>query len=120
MSDVQTIIDIRKDELVDKAVLMKGQGYRLVAVTCTAKEGFELTYSYDKDYDFVNYRIHIVEDEEILSISHIYYAAFLYENEMKDLFGVKIRDIAVDYEGNLYRVAKKTPFAPETKETEES
>ncbi len=118
MNDVQSIIEVNVDELVDKAVLMKGQGYRLVAISCTYKEGFEITYSFDKNYDFVNYRIHIEKDTEILSISHVFFPAFLYENEMKDLFGVKIKNIAIDYEGGLYRVAKKAPFTPESPEKE--
>lgn len=120
MNHDQTIIEVSKDELVDKAVLMKGQGYRLVAISCTYKEGFEITYSFDKNYDFVNYRIHIEKETEIMSISFIFFSAFLYENEMKDLFGVKIKDIAIDYEGGLYRVAKKTPFIPETAVKEEA
>ncbi len=120
MNDVQNIIEVQIEELIDKAVLMKGQGYRLVAITCTHKEGFEITYSFDKDYDFVNYRVHIEKDTEILSISHIFFSSFLYENEMKDLFGVKIKNLIIDYEGGLYRVAKKAPFTPEASEKEES
>lgn len=119
MNDIQNIIEVRTDELLDKAVLMKDQGYRLVAITCTYKEGFEITYSFDKNYDFINYRIHVDRDAEILSISHIFFSAFLYENEMKDLFGVKIKNIVIDYDGGLYRVARKTPFSPEVSEKEE-
>ncbi|NLU51632.1 MAG: NADH-quinone oxidoreductase subunit C [Clostridiaceae bacterium] len=120
MVDKQTIIEVKVDELVDKAVLMKGQGYRLVQISCTYKENFEITYSFDKDYELVHYRIHVERDEEILSISQIFFSAFIYENELKDLFGVKIKDIAIDYEGGLYRVAKKAPFAPQNKEEEEA
>ncbi|MCX7773289.1 MAG: NADH-quinone oxidoreductase subunit C [Clostridia bacterium] len=115
MYENQTI-DVRVDELVDKAVLMKGQGYRLVQISCTFKDGFEINYSFDKDYQMINYRIQVDTETEILSISHIFFPAFLYENEMKDLFGVKIKDISIDYQGNLYRVAQKTPFNPQRKE----
>ena len=113
MVDKQTITEVKVDELVDKAVLMKGQGYRLVQISCTYKDRFEITYSFDKDYELVHYRVYAERDVEILSISQIFFSAFLYENEMKDLFGVKIKDIAIDYEGGLYRVAKKTPFVPQ-------
>ena len=115
MVDRQTITEVKVDELVDKAVLMKGQGYRLVQISCTYKERFEITYSFDKDYELLHYRIYVERDEEILSISQIFFSAFLYENEMKDLFGVKIKDIAIDYEGGLYRLAQKTPFVPQNK-----
>lgn len=118
MVENQTIIDVPVDELVDKAVLMKGQGYRLVQISCTRKDGFEIHYTFDKDYHFMDFRIRIAEETEILSISHIFFAAFLYENEMKDLFGVKIKDISIDYEGNLYRMALKTPFNPKPENLE--
>lgn len=120
MVDEQNIMEVRVDELVDKAVLMKGQGYRLVQISCTYKEKFEITYSFDKNYHMENFRIHIDKETEILSISHIFFSAFLYENEMKDLFGVRIKDISIDYNGALYRVAQKTPFAPENDEKGEA
>ena len=50
-------------------------------------------------------------DEEVPSISVIYPSAFLYENEIHDLFGVIITNIAVDYQGTLYRTALSTPFS---------
>jgi ech hydrogenase subunit D len=120
MVDKQTITEVKVDELVDKAVLMKGQGYRLVQISCTFKDRFEITYSFDKDYELEHFRIYGERDEEILSISQVFFSAFLYENEMKDLFGVKIKDIAIDYQGGLYRVAQKTPFAPQKEEEEEA
>jgi len=120
MVDKQTITEVKVDELVDKAVLMKGQGYRLVQISCTFKDCFEITYSFDKDYELEHFRIYGERDEEILSISQVFFSAFLYENEMKDLFGVKIKDIAIDYQGGLYRVAQKTPFAPQKEEEEEA
>ena len=41
----------------------------------------------------------------------IYPGAFLYENEIHDLFGVAITHIAIDYRGTLYRTALSTPFS---------
>jgi ech hydrogenase subunit D len=35
----------------------------------------------------------------------------LYENEIHDLFGLVVKDIAIDYGGSLYRTAIKTPFS---------
>ena len=39
--------------------------------------------------------------------------AFLYENEIHDLFGVVITHISIDYQGTLYRTAISTPFSVE-------
>ena len=33
-----------------------------------------------------------------------------YENEMKDLFGIKIKYIAIDYKGHFYDIKGKTPY----------
>ena len=50
------------------------------------------------------------EDQEISSITSIFPCAFIYENEMHDLFGVQIKMINIDFEGKLYRTAIETPF----------
>ena len=41
----------------------------------------------------------------------IFPAAFLYENEIHDLFGIAIEGINHDYNGKLYRTAVEAPFA---------
>jgi ech hydrogenase subunit D len=48
--------------------------------------------------------------EEVQSITCIYWNAFLYENEIHDLFGIPITNIAIDYRGTLYRTRIPTPF----------
>jgi hypothetical protein len=52
-------------------------------------------------------------EEEIQSISVIYPNAFLYENEIHDLFGLTIKNMTIDYHGTLYRTAIKVPFSIE-------
>jgi ech hydrogenase subunit D len=41
----------------------------------------------------------------------IYQNAFLYENEIHDLFGVVVTNISIDYHGTLYRTSIKAPFS---------
>jgi ech hydrogenase subunit D len=41
----------------------------------------------------------------------IYQNAFLYENEIHDLFGVAVTNISIDYHGTLYRTSIKAPFS---------
>jgi ech hydrogenase subunit D len=110
MTDGQ-IISIGPGDLVPQALQINHDGYRLVQICATrTKTGYELNYSFGKGYDLVNLRLEIGEDTQIMSISNIYGPAFLYENEIADLFGVKIKLITLDYKGNLYRIEKKTPF----------
>jgi len=85
-----------------------------VQISCTTLESaYELNYSFDKDSRFKNLRFTVTQEEEIQSISAIYPNAFLYENEIHDLFGLTIKNITVDYHGTLYRTALKTPYSIE-------
>ena len=114
MTEPQEIIPIRTDELVGIVARLYAEGHRLVQISCTTLESsYELTYSFDKEYRFKNLRFTVTQDEEIQSISVIYPNAFLYENEIHDLFGLTITNIAIDYRGTLYRTKIQTPFSIE-------
>ncbi|MEG2016286.1 MAG: NADH-quinone oxidoreductase subunit C [Oscillospiraceae bacterium] len=111
MCDEQKVTVIPDCLLVENALKYKDLDYRLVQICANRiKDGYELTYSFAKEYDMENIRVIIDTDEEIYSISAIFPAAFLYENEMKDLFGVKIVFITLDYNGNFYKMSEKQPF----------
>ncbi|MFA5416444.1 MAG: NADH-quinone oxidoreductase subunit C, partial [Methanoregula sp.] len=49
-------------------------------------------------------------DQEVPSISGMYWGAFVYENEMHDLFGIQVKGINIDYKGNLIKTTIKYPF----------
>lgn len=92
-------------------------GYRLTQICATAFEGYnELIYSVSNNYELENYKITVPIDIEINSISDFFPSAMLYENEMKELFGVNIKSINPDYNNKFYRIAKKTPFKKEVKD----
>ncbi|GHU55002.1 hypothetical protein FACS1894132_10470 [Clostridia bacterium] len=112
-----TVIDHKK--LLETISFYKQKKARLIAITASSKENTELSYSFDAN-DTSNtvqkiVRINIT-NETIDSISEIYPYAFLYENEIKELFGVKIKNISLDFDGNLYKVSKKEAFNPNAKE----
>jgi len=106
----QLIKNISPSELLSETIEYKYYGYRLSAITCTKKDNLEITYSFSKEYGFIHLRLHIEDTTEIESISLVYPYSFLYENEIKELFGVNIKNISVDFDNNLYRIAVKTPF----------
>jgi len=107
----QTINTISPNELLTYALRLKNANYRLVAISCTnAENGVEMSYSFDSGSDFTNLRITVAPGDEIESISSIYSYSFLYENEIKELFGVNITGISPDYKDKLYRISVKTPF----------
>jgi ech hydrogenase subunit D len=112
MSEPQEIMPTGKNDLVGMVAQLFAEGYRLVQIGCTTlPSAYEVNYSFDKDYRFKNLRVTVAPGEEVPSISAIYPNAFLYENEIHDLFGVAIKNINIDYRGTLYRTAIKTPFS---------
>lgn len=110
---IQNFIDIEPAQLVEKVQDLKAEGYRIGQILCTkVEEGFELIYSFDKDHVLINLKLNIPEDEEIMSITGVYWPAFIYENEMQDLFGVKFKHMALNYGGKFFKVSQPTPWNP--------
>lgn len=119
MSNEQKIINIEKEALLARAAEFHDAGYRLVQIGCTALEDFEVNYSFDRDYELVNLRLILPRDSaEVQSISGIYWSSFIYENEIHDLFGIDVKNMAVDYKGGFYRTAVKYPFSCDKKKPE--
>jgi len=106
---VTTIIPI--DHLMGEVKKRHDTGYRLVQIGCGQFDNlFEINYSFEKEMTFENLRIVLDEKTEIPSITDLYKAAFVYENEIRDLYGVLIHGIAIDYQGTFIRTAQKHPF----------
>ena len=100
------------ESLLDKVSEMRKQGYRLVQIGATRlPEHVELTYSFDRESRLTNLRFQIpAAGARLPSISSIYWCAFLYENEIHDLFNVQVDGMAVDFHGHLYETTVKFPF----------
>jgi ech hydrogenase subunit D len=108
----QPIIILNREELVAKVAQLKKDGYRLVQVCATTlADDFDITYSFDKDYKFESLRLSIPRTDAVVpSITGEFFGAFTYENELQDLFGLKVTDLKLDFGGKFYQLAKKTPF----------
>ncbi|MDD5130953.1 MAG: NADH-quinone oxidoreductase subunit C [Candidatus Omnitrophica bacterium] len=115
MIEEQKLIDIEVKDLLSQAGDLCKSGYRLVQIGCTKlPETLEVNYSFDKDYKFINLKVKLNDLTVALpSLSGIFWSAFLYENEIHDLFGIKFTEMAVDYKGNFYRTAVKRGFNPQ-------
>ena len=111
----QTIIDIGIPDLITKVREFQAKGARLIQICCTRlPDKLEMHYSFDQDYQFTSLRLSLVDTQTpIPSVSGVYLPAFLYENEIHDLFGVKVTGIAVDFQGKFYRTATPRAFNPE-------
>ena len=100
---IENLVEITKEQILPTAQNMLHEGYRFVTATCvsTGEGGFDVLYHYDKDLEMRNYRVKVQKEEEIPSISRIYFCSVLVENEMKELFGLNVSGIAIDYGGHL-------------------
>lgn len=114
MESNSKITQIELSDLLTNTMQMKENGYRLAQICSAYVDGkYELSYSFAKDYDLENYRIIVEKEEPVPSITDIYECAFLYENEIKELFGVNMEYIHQDYMNKLYRINETAPFIKE-------
>ena len=108
----ETIIHaIDKSALLETASRAKADGFRLVQISATSlSEGCEINYSFARDYELVTYRVTVGPGEGVYSVSGVFSSAFLYENEMHDLFGIPVENMSVNYKGMFYKLARRTPY----------
>ena len=114
--------EINIDDLLKRALEMKKSGFRFSQACAAYINGkFELSYSFSDyhDYGLHTLRIVIDTDVEVPSITEFIPAAVFYENEMKELYGVKIKMINNDMDNRLYRIRQETPLGPEDQWKEE-
>ena len=100
---IDNLFEIPVDRLLSETQEMRYDSYRFVTATCVdnGDGSFDVIYHFDRDLNLKNFRIKVSKEEEVPSISKIYFCAGLVENEMKELFGLKVTNIAIDYGGHL-------------------
>ena len=107
-------------DLLSIAQDIKALGYRLgqaCATMTAAGDEIEILYSFEKDNILKNIKIVIgAKAPEIQSITVVYPYAFIYENEMHDLFGIEFRNLIMDYHGKYIVLAKPNPWNPSLEE----
>jgi ech hydrogenase subunit D len=112
MSDEQTVEEIPLATLLSRAQAMHAEGWRLAQACCTRLVADqEVNYSFDKDGRLHTLRVRLpMVNPELPSISQFFWGAFLYENEMHDLFGIAVKGMAIDFKGHFYTTMVPTPY----------
>ena len=110
----QNFETVELSQLISRVGDMKEDGYRLglICGVVLDDDTYEIIYSFDKGHVLQNLRLKIKIGEEVESVTGIYWPAFIYENEIHDLFGVKFNHSALDYQGTFFKVAEETPWKP--------
>lgn len=100
---IENLEEISKESLLGYVQKMLYNGYRFITTTCVDNgDGtVDLLYHFDKKMTMKQVKVTIKKEDEIPSISRIYFCAILVENEMKELFGLNINNIAIDYGGHM-------------------
>jgi len=109
--------NLAKNQLVSEVLTLKNKGYRFVTMTCVdLGESLDLIYHFDLELQMVHLRITLLKGDVAPSISGIFFAALVIENETQDHFGVKFDGLVLDFGGNLYleEEVKKYPFCKVT------
>jgi ech hydrogenase subunit D len=105
---------ITRGTVVDEVTKLKNDGYRFVTMSVVDldEDSVDILYHFDKDLDVVNLRMAVPKKEPVPSISGVYFAAFLIENESKDHFGLEFDGLVLDFGGTLYleEEVQRTPF----------
>lgn len=112
MRENYELIKIEKADLDNIMRHHRDEGCRLVQIHAVSLTPVtELTYSVaTPENHLINYRIVLNDGEVMSSITDIFPAAVLYENEIKELFGVDIQCISLDYNKRLYDISAETPM----------
>lgn len=120
----QEFIPLELDQLHREAAVLKTEGWRFIQThAVNTEDGIDLYYSFMRDGKVANYRIAgVKKDQAVPSITDLFLAAFVFENEARELFGVDMRDIAIDFAGAMYAPAQSEPMtfiSPEQKAARE-
>jgi ech hydrogenase subunit D len=115
---LKELLPVGIDTLLGETAAVKMAGYRFVTLTCTAldENHFDILYHFDRALELKHLRLTLAAGTAVPSISPIYFAAFLVENEIQDLFGIRFTGLAIDYGRTLYGEEKTrvTPFCKYT------
>ncbi len=107
-------VDVK--DLLKRTLEMKKAGFRFSqACASYINDRFELSYSFSnyEDYGLHTLRVVVDKETEVPSITEFVPAAVFYENEMKELYGVKLQMISTDLDNRLYRIRQEAPMGPE-------
>jgi len=104
--------EITIENLHNEVMMKKREGFRFSTMTCCdLGETYDILYHFDKDYVFHNLRLALKKGEKLPSISHLFFAAVLIENEIIDMFGIEFTDIIIDYKGR-FLISDGAPTTP--------
>ncbi|MEJ5360120.1 MAG: NADH-quinone oxidoreductase subunit C [Desulfobacterales bacterium] len=104
---------ITLESLLAEVARLKAEGWRFVTLTASEldAERLELLYHFDRELRLQHLRAAVAKTAEVPSISPVFFAAALVENEVQDLFGLRFTGLLLDFRGRLY-LEEESPMPP--------
>lgn len=104
-------------EITGVAAQARRDGWSFVQICATTLEaGVELLYAYHdpqrEEPGLEGYLVEVPDGTHVPSITEWFPAAFVFENETHDLFGVQVDGINIDFKGEFYTVPVAYPMNP--------
>ena len=117
-AEEQVFMNIQVDDLLNQVEAYHDSGWRFVQLCGTTLEGGDVevlyTFSDLEQLKMENLVMDVPPGTKVPSITDQYLAAFVFENETHDLFGVEFENIAIDFKGRFYDVSVPTPMNPKS------
>ena len=109
-----SFVDVPLEELLTRVQTLKHDGIRFVQM-CAEKDSqdnIDLLYTfYDETMEnALNLVVPLKPGDKVPSIQEMYFAAFSYENETHDLYGVRFINMKLDFGGHFFNVATSEPM----------
>ena len=119
MENVDSAALVTKEGIVALTQSRKDQGMRLMTLTAVVRdeESIEVLYHFGRDLELEHHRLTVSKGDTIPSISGVFFAALLVENEIQDQFGVRFEGLVLDYHRTLLfdPDLKEVPFSNKVK-----
>lgn len=109
-----SFVDLPLEELLTRVQTLKHEGIRFVQMCAeTTERGIDLLYTFydETTQNALNLCVYgIDESSRVSSIQGLYFAAFSYENEAHDLYGVRFVNMKLDFGGHFFNLATSEPM----------
>jgi ech hydrogenase subunit D len=118
---IDKLKEISKDQLLAEVKKYADAKVKFVTGSCNdLGDKLEVTYFFNVSpgMDMSALRFVVGKNEEVPSMTGIYLTTVLIENEMKELFGLKVKDLAIDFGGHMM-LAQDSPVLPMLKSEEQ-
>lgn len=101
---LENVVSVTPETLLNETAKIKFTGCRLITLSCVELNAtdIEILYHFDREFQLMHFRLSISRDTVAPSISHIFPAAFLAENEIQDLFNITFSNLSIDFKRTLF------------------